>query len=76
MYSYTIPDYIPACTFASIKILQTLILGAGGARLTEFIIRRALPAPLLNSGATAQSLQVINFIDPCVMKFNYYKNVM
>ena len=33
---------------------------------------RPLVAPSLRSGATAQGLQVINSVDPCVLKSNYY----
>ena len=39
---------------------------------TEFIILRPLVAPSLYSGATAQDFQVINSVDPCVLKSNYY----
>ena len=39
---------------------------------TEFITLRSLVAPSLRSGTTAQGLQVINSVDPCVLKSNYY----
>ena len=32
----------------------------------------AIIAPSLRLGATAQGLQVINSVDPCVLKSNYY----
>ena len=38
----------------------------------EFITLRPLVAPLLCSGTTAKGLRVINSIDPCVLKSNYY----
>ena len=39
---------------------------------TEFITLRPLVVPSLWLGATAQGLQVINSVDPCVLKSNYY----
>ena len=39
---------------------------------TEFITLRPLVAPLFHLGATAQVLQFINSVDPCVLKSNYY----
>ena len=39
---------------------------------TEFITLRPLVVPSLRSGAKAQGLQVINSVDPCVLKSNYY----
>ena len=39
---------------------------------TKFITLRPLVAPSLRSGATAQGLRVINSVDPCVSKSNYY----
>ena len=38
----------------------------------KFITLRPLVAPSLRSSATAQGLQVINSVDPCVLKSNYY----
>ena len=39
---------------------------------TEFITLRPLVAPSLCSGATAQGLRVMNSVDSCVLKSNYY----
>ena len=39
---------------------------------TEFITFKPLLAPLLHLSATAQGFWVINSVDPCVLKFNYY----
>ena len=40
---------------------------------TEFITpSRPLVAPSLCLGTTVQGLQVMNSVDPCVMKSNYY----
>ena len=39
---------------------------------TKFITLRPLVAPSLRSGAAAQGLRVINSVDPCVLKSNYY----
>ena len=39
---------------------------------TEFITLRPLVAPSLGLGTTAQDLQVINSVDHCVLKYNYY----
>ena len=41
-------------------------------RSTEFITPRPLVMPSLCLGSTAQGLKVINFVDPCVLKSNYY----
>ena len=38
----------------------------------EFITLRPLVAPERSEGATAQGLWVINSVDPCVLKSNYY----
>ena len=38
----------------------------------EFITLKPLVAPSLRLGATAQGLRVINSVDPCVLKSNYY----
>ena len=38
----------------------------------EFITLRPLVVPLLRLGAIAQGLRVINSVDPCILKSNYY----
>ena len=38
----------------------------------ECITLRSLVVPSLRLGATAQGIQVINYVDPCVLKSNYY----
>ena len=41
---------------------------------TEFLTLRPLVLPLFHLGATAQGLQVIISVDPCVLKTNYFLN--
>ena len=47
------------------------IIGSGLGS-TEFITLRPLVVSLLCSGSTAQGLWIINSVDPCVLKSNYY----
>ena len=41
----------------------------------EFMTLRPLVAPKRSEGATAQGYWVINSVDPCVLKSNYYIHI-